>query len=289
MKIIDFDGHFREYIATWCRNIQDDAKALDEMEDEMPTLYLQWQQTPADWLDGIKPADYFAQYDDVDALIAWMLKYQQEKQTIPDLLLDRIVDLGDTSQEALVHLVTNATQDEEIRMIAMDLLNEIQSVQPLAAYIKLIENETNKNLADKAAEMLIEMGDMVLQPVLNALEGRILNTARERYIYVLSAFKSQPKVFAWLLKMFETAEENKGLYACYLGQYGDATAIPVLQSAMQDSELSYVDYQDIKQAIEALGGEVHAERDFTNDPQYQQFCLENDKQYLVEQEGEETE
>ena len=40
------------------------------MEDEVPDVYLRWLNTPADWLEGCTPGEYFDRFSDSAQLCA---------------------------------------------------------------------------------------------------------------------------------------------------------------------------------------------------------------------------
>ena len=73
MKCINFDSHFNQYVQRWMAENRSHYKNVDEMEAQMPDVYLKWINIPMDWLDGQTPALYFEQYDDPQMLCKWML------------------------------------------------------------------------------------------------------------------------------------------------------------------------------------------------------------------------
>ena len=60
---------------------------------------------------------------------------------------------------------------------------------------------------------------------------------------------------------------NVPLYAGFIGKYGDERAMTYLYPALDNC--NYVDFTEIRNAIEQLGGTVDDEyRDFSSDPYY---------------------
>ena len=57
------------------------------------------------------------------------------------------------------------------------------------------------------------------------------------------------------------------LYAGYLASYGDDKALPYLLEEIE-KDVGYIAFQELKYAIEALGGEYSKQRDFSSDPEY---------------------
>jgi len=65
------------------------------------------------------------------------------------------------------------------------------------------------------------------------------------------------------------AKDRRALFASYLAKLGDDRALPALMKAALDDHINYLDYVEVVNAIEALGGERPPERDFSGDPYYE--------------------
>ena len=70
-----------------------------------------------------------------------------------------------------------------------------------------------------------------------------------------------------LLDEFHAAEDCS-VHAGYLAAYGDERALPILLRRIEDRSIGFVEFQELKYAIEALGGEYTKPRDFSNDKDY---------------------
>ena len=55
MNIIDFDARFTEVLNRWIEDNRGRFRRPEDMEDEVPDVYLRWLNTPADWLEGCAP------------------------------------------------------------------------------------------------------------------------------------------------------------------------------------------------------------------------------------------
>ena len=62
--------------------------------------------------------------------------------------------------------------------------------------------------------------------------------------------------------------KNNVLYASYLGMYEDLRALPLLRERIKNPHIGYVEFTEIRNSIERLGGEVDVKRDFSSDPDY---------------------
>ena len=74
-----------------------------------------------------------------------------------------------------------------------------------------------------------------------------------------------------LVKNFEDNPNDYSINAEYLGKYGDERALDVLLSTIRRSSLSYLDYKEIKLAIEELGGEIDDDEKYKNDYIYKKL------------------
>ena len=63
MQIIDFDAKFTDVLNDWIEKNRSRFRKPDDMENEVPDVYLRWLNTPASWLDGATPGTYFEKFD----------------------------------------------------------------------------------------------------------------------------------------------------------------------------------------------------------------------------------
>ena len=71
-----------------------------------------------------------------------------------------------------------------------------------------------------------------------------------------------------LLELLEDQPHRRAVLAAYLGRLGDPRALPALNREALREDLRYLDYIELRSAIEALGGEA-PERTFYDDPEYE--------------------
>ena len=138
MKLIDFDAHFGKYAEGWIAENRSKYKNMDELEEQIPELYLKWLNTSADWLDGKTPGEYFAAYTDAHELVDMLRAYNAQNVSIPDQLLERIVELGDQAVEPLMALAREQ-KNRALTVTALNLLIEIGSNAPLELCLDVIE------------------------------------------------------------------------------------------------------------------------------------------------------
>ena len=85
---------------------------------------------------------------------------------------------------------------------------------------------------------------------------------------ILSRCKTRDdRVYELLLSAFRTGDEVP-MHASYLAAYGDERALPVLLEYIDRDDINFLEFREVKYAIEALGGVYEKPRDFSADPYY---------------------
>lgn len=270
MKCINFDRAFERYMAEWIKENSEKYKDdMDVIEDMMPDVYLEFLKKPADFLDGVAPQDYFEQFDNADMLVNWLCDYIAQGVPVPDLLLERVTALGNPAEKSLLALVARDDLPEETQMTVISLLREMESKAPMQRYIDYIASlEEPRDKGDLCAEALMSMGESVVEPILATLSGAG-QTGRDIFADVLSNYPGDERIYELMIERFVTRDERRALFASYLAKLGDERAIPMLKEAAQSPDINYLDYVEVVNAIEALGGERPPEREFSGDPYYE--------------------
>lgn len=270
MTLLNFDERFQAYAADWLKaNAAKYGGSIDRMEAMMPEVYIAWLNLPADWLEGQTPGAYFARFDDVAVLMDWMRAYFQGGVPVPDQLLERITALGEAAEEALVALLDDEAAPNDARLTAIGMLMEMQSSRPLDRYVRWIASRAEHDeRAELAAEALAAMGGQVVDPVLAAVT-EATPSGVETFADVLSNFPGVLAAFDLTLKLFHAEKEKRALYGSLLGKLGDGRAAPALLAALEDPELNYLDYIELRNALEAVGGDAPPERSFEGDAYYE--------------------
>ena len=268
MKIIDFDAYFTDVLNDWIDKNQGRFKKPDDMENEVPDVYLRWLNTPADWLDGATPGAYFDQFSDSAELCETLKQYIVEEISVPDPLLDRLADLADA--QVLLDLAKDKSAPCEARMAAIELLRQIESTLPMVEFIRWqVERDDEDDVLDNALESLRQMGEAVRKPAKIAFTAAGLE-GKEALLDVLADYPGDEDVFQFALEQFKTQTDKRGLFAGYLAKLDDDRALEHLLDVAESDDVSYMDFIEIRSAIERLGSEAPV-KDWTNDPTYKAF------------------
>ena len=168
-----------------------------------------------------------------------------------------------------MRILRDETAPEEAVLTTISLLTELESREPMNLYLQwILQREKNDDRADKAAEALVSMGGEVPAKALELYDGAS-DVAQETLLDVLCNFPGNGKTYELVMERFQREKAHIAFFASLLGKLGDERAIPTLTRAMQESGINYLDYIELRNAIEALGGDAPAERDFSGDPYYE--------------------
>ena len=261
MRCINFDEHFADFVSAWMELHQGKYRTYDEMEDDMPNIYNAFLNQPAKWLDGLTPGAYFTQFEDPKDLVDWMNQYCQRNIPVPDLLLEQIQNVGKPCERRLLNLLREPNSLQEAKMTAIGLLRAMGSDLPKMLYIQWqLKRKPEDELADNALDSLAEMGKSALQPMLEALP-KANAAGQEALLDVLVNYPGNEQVYKLAMRLFRENPKRRALFAGYLGKLGDERALPELKAAAEDESTNYLDYIELRCAIEELGG-VCPEREF---------------------------
>ncbi|MBQ6373524.1 MAG: hypothetical protein IJJ45_03460 [Clostridia bacterium] len=266
MKIYDFDGKFFDYVRSWMA-LHPGMKE-SEIEASYNEMMRSWLNAPAQWLGGVKPGEYFDRYTDPKDLIKLLEAYLVRDIGLPEPLYRRIVLMGEACAPALVRIAEDRDRPEALRATAMALLRDIDSDVPMSLYIDLICRCKEKNeLSDMAADAISERQDVVetlLERYDSATEyGQLL------ILDICSNHPGDPRICDHMLEKLRNRPEERALYAALLGKLGDPRALETLMRMLDLTDLSYLDYIELRSAVEQLGGDPGEERVFNGDPDYE--------------------
>ena len=268
MPMINFDEHFADFTSEWMAEHQGQYRNYDEMEADLPHVYMAFLNTRARWLGNLTPGSYFTQFEDPKVLVDWMEEYCREGVPVPDLLTEQITFVGKPCEKRLVALLKDPQAGEEAKMLAIGLLRDMESTQPKMLYIQWQLDRAKKDeMKDHALESLREMGESVVQPILQVI-GQANAAGQEALLEVLANYPGPEAIYRLAVRLFREHPERRALFAGYLAKIGDDRALPELIEAARDPNLNYLTFIEVRNAIEELGGTC-PEREFEEDPEYE--------------------
>lgn len=256
MKLYDFDGMFDEKLSAYVKKNADRYKER-EWEDIIPAMYARFGDTVIKSL-GVSPNGYYAAMDD-KTLVATLRAHLKQNVAVSEFLCNAIESRG--VDELLIPLLSGT--DDEIAY-AMNLLGASRAA--LSEYMRLLTESDSEDVKNTCVDSLKEFADEVKD---KALANYNAGIEREYMLEILSrcVIKSD-EIYDILIKEFKLADENLPMRASYLAAYGDERALPELLDKIDEEGITFIEYQELKYAIESLGGSYDKERDFSNDEYY---------------------
>ncbi len=258
MELMDFDGLFDEKLTVYMEE-KKDKYTEKEWEDVIPRLYKKFGDTYVAKV-GCTPKEYYARMTD-EQLVQTLSSHLSQGVPVPEFLCNELENRNNV--ELLLPLLEStdtATQSYAINLILDDK-------RAYDGYFSLLCNEdADEDVRDDIADIFKHNADEVMEKALKAYRDGV---AVEYMLEILSRVVARSEeIYAILRDEFLSAGERTPMRASYLAAYGDARALPLLQEKIEDRSIGFVEFQELKYAIEALGGEYDEPRDFSADKDY---------------------
>ena len=266
MKIHDFDEKFYDYARTWMA--MHPGMTDKQVEESYNEIMLNWLNAPARWLDGAKPGEYFLRYSEPKDLMKLLEEYDKRDIGLPEPLYSRVVSVGEPCVPALMRVAGDSAKPVSLRATALAILRDIDSESAIPLYMDLVCGDVDEEIGDIAADILSGGDGAGLQALLDRYEAAT-EQAQTRILEILTNFPGDERVLNHLLDKLRNRPDQRALYASLLGKLGDARAVDALKSFLTLTDIGYLDYIELRNAVEELGGDPGEERAFYGDPDFE--------------------
>ena len=257
MNLIDFDGLFDEKLAEFME-ANKNKYTEKQWEDIIPKLYKKFGDT---YVSKIKctPKEYYAKMQNAE-LVECLLGHLKAEIPTPEILCAEIEN-RDMPEELfkLLHEENTSAISYAINLLGDDkrAFDEYFAI--------LTQNRADEEIRSDIVDIFKMHADEEKE---RCLDTYAKGVAAEAMLEILSCVKTRDeRVYEILLSAFLSGEETP-MRASYLAKYGDERALPALFEKIEDRTIGFVEFQELKYAIEALGGEYDEPRDFTDDKDY---------------------
>ena len=256
MKLYDFDGMFDAKLAEYISKNEGKYKE-EQWEDIIPELYKRFGDTPVKSL-GKTPREFYAEMNDGE-LVKCLKAHLKQNVPVSEFLCSAIESRNLTK---LLTPLLDGTKDE--CEYAMNLIGA--DAGAAEKFLSLLVGSEDADMKDRCVDFIKENADVVADKALKYYEDGV---DREYMLAILSRVQTKSEdIFQILLKEFRTSPDDIPMHASYLAAYGDERALEYLLDKIDEEGINFIEYQELKFAIEALGGEYTKERDFSDDPYY---------------------
>lgn len=264
-KIIDTDALFEKFVRNYMK--ENAGKFTEEeWEDKIPSLYEEFAAEPLAELGGKTPVGYFADMSG-EELVSALKDCVEGHTAVSDYMCEAIIASPETEKPLLKLLDGDG---EELIMYALNLLSDKNSTAVLPRLTEFIlDGSVCGHVKELCAEMLISRPEEAKENVLRLYNdgGEI---EKEYFADMLSRCKPDERIYEILSDAFVTHPDGIPFYASLLARYGDERALPLLYEAI-NGKVNYNEFQELKFAIEKLGGEYEEKRDFSSDALYKKI------------------
>ena len=258
MKLYDFDGMFDKKLSDYITKHAEEHNE-NEWEDIIPKLYKQFGDTFIKSV-GDTPNGFYAKMTD-EELVKALSTHLKQDVPVSEFLCNAI-----ESRNAVELLLPLLDEDGRQRDYAMNLIGADD--RAIKKYMQIILSpDADVDLKNACVDFIKEKADLVLDEAVKNYES---GNEREYMLEIMSrSVVHTDEIFDILIKEFRSDPENVPMHASYLAAYGDERALDYLYDKIDEEGISFVEYQELKFAIEALGGSYDKMRDFSEDPYYQ--------------------
>ena len=257
MKLYDFDGMFDKRLSEYISKNVGKYKE-EEWEDMIPEMYAKFGNTVLKSL-GTSPNGYYAAMSP-EELVKCLRAHVKNGVPVSEFLC-KAIEARPGCEGMLLPLLENG--EEGLKQYVVNILGSSPAAIPV--YMRMIEREEDEDFKNQCVDFIKENADLVKE---KALENYKNGVEKPLMLEILSKVKERDgRVYDILLAEFLSGEDVP-MHAGYLASYGDERALPYLLEKIDEEGISYIEYQELKYAIEALGGEYTKQRDFSGDEYY---------------------
>jgi len=265
VKIIDIDEIFDDFLTGYISTNR--GKYTEkEWENKIHGLYEEFGKTELDELGGACPADYYKGLSGSE-LCEVLAAHIEQGVGVSDFLCEALTEAE--CADDLVRFIDNE-HDEELVSYCVNILNDKNSTAGFDRYFDmLLSDETCEDMKDLLAEMLANNPEAAKERALKEYEN-----AGSSAVYLLEIFaacKHDDRIFTILINELKSHKNDIPFYLSYITKYGDERALPVLLEMIDDEKINYLDFKELKLAIEAFGGTYDKKRDFSSDKYYKKL------------------
>ncbi|MGN1234614.1 MAG: hypothetical protein ACI4U2_01370 [Christensenellaceae bacterium] len=259
-KVYDFDGMFDRQLGKFIE--ESEGKYSEKQWEEMiPKLYQKFGNTVYPRI-GKTPRAYYADMT-VEELVEELKAHYDQGVPVSDFLCSAMEEKDCTP--ALLSFLDD--EREEVVQYAINMIGS--DARAYSRYLNLIiGSDASDDVKELAIEKIKEDPDPVKRELLQYYYDDV---EREFMLEMLSRLHEKDDiVYQVILDEFLLHLEDIPMHASYLAAYGDKRALPYLTEQIEREDINYIEFQELKYAIEALGGEYNEPRDFSSDPYYAQ-------------------
>lgn len=266
-KVIDIDSIFDNFITEYIQ--QNKGKfSEEEWENQICNLYEKFGHTKLPELNNLTPETYYNGLDG-KRLCELLEQHINRGVSVSDFLCKALITSD--CEEYLVRFISNV-YDEELVAYCINILNDKNSIVAFDKYFDLMfADDTCEDMKELLCESLSNNADFAKERALEEYVSAVEND-KLYLLEILSNCKNHDERILNILSDELFAHKNDiPLFLSYITKYNDEQILPRLLELIEDDNVDYLAFKELKMAIESFGGEYTKERDFSRDKYYKKI------------------
>lgn len=267
MQYFDLEELFMKSVREKVLSDKEKYSNVKVIEKELMGMYLEWVQRSNEELDGFTPIEYVKIVDKSGNLFDYIEYMLNTEREVSDIVTDALVKRDDAIELVKKLLQSN---DRNTLKYAFTVMFELDNSLVTDLCIDVIRSkDENQEKIGACYEMLAEDNDEAVDKILSIMYEVDEDT---QFIFadILSNYKDNENIFMWLVTMLYRGKDLCDV-AQMLGRYGDNKAVNLINSFVLDKDLNYMEFIELRNAVERLGGEFEYEKDFSEDEYYKKI------------------
>lgn len=273
MQYFDLEELFMKSVREKVLSDKEKYSNVKVIEKELMGMYLDWVQHSNEELDGFTPIEYVKIVDKSGNLFDYIEYMLNTEREVSDIVTDALVKRDDAIELVKKLLQSN---DRNTLKYAFTVMFELDNSLVTDLCIDIIRSkDNNQEKIGACYEMLAEDNDEAVDKILSIMYEVDEDT---QFIFadILSNYKNNENIFMWLVTMLYRGKDLCEV-AQMLGRYGDNKAVNMINSFVLDKDLNYMEFIELRNAVERLGGEFEYEKDFSEDEYYKKIVTDKGK------------
>lgn len=273
MQYFDLEELFMKSVREKVLSDKEKYSNVKVIEKELMGMYLDWVQHSNEELDGFTPIEYVKIVDKSGNLFDYIEYMLNTEREVSDIVTDALVKRDDAIELVKKLLQSN---DRNTLKYAFTVMFELDNSLVTDLCIDVIRSkDENQEKIGACYEMLAEDNDEAVEKILSIMYEVDEDT---QFIFadILSNYKNNENIFMWLVTMLYRGKDLCEV-AQMLGRYGDNKAVNMINSFVLDKDLNYMEFIELRNAVERLGGEFEYEKDFSEDEYYKKIVTDKGK------------
>ncbi len=273
MQYFDLEELFMKSVREKVLSDKEKYSNVKVIEKELMGMYLDWVQHSNEELDGFTPIEYVKIVDKSGNLFDYIEYMLNTEREVSDIVTDALVKRDDAIELVKKLLQSN---DRNTLKYAFTVMFELDNSLVTDLCIDIIRSkDDNQEKIGACYEMLAEDNDEAAEKILSIMYEVDEDT---QFIFadILSNYKNNENIFMWLVTMLYRGKDLCEV-AQMLGRYGDNKAVNMINSFVLDKDLNYMEFIELRNAVERLGGEFEYEKDFSEDEYYKKIVTDKGK------------